>query len=493
MKAHRLGADSQRAQGPRASALLAATLAAFAVTPVAAQTVTPGQSYASTQSGSTATLNPSDLSQNADDTTATGDLALRQTQDVALTPEEQDALDLEAMRRQNLPQKSVDYEDRLQPKGTRPERDGIRLGTVVLRPSLSERLLSETTKTGGSKEHALYSSTTLKGSLTSDWSRHELSVTGAGTWQKLLSGSGDADPSADVNANLRLDLAAGTTVTLSSGYSFTREDAEDQDAIANAKTQYGIHRFDGGITAAHAVGRLRGSVGLDGSRWLYSDAVLNNGTDLSLEDRQRTLGTLRGRLGYEISPALIPFIEVSGGRLVYDQKTDSTGYQRSAYIYAAKTGAEFDFGEKLRGELAVGYIHETFDDARLNDINGLTLDGTINWSPRDGTDIKYGLSTSLDPATTAGTGGAVVYSANAEIAQQLRDNLVATLTGTTTWNRYPDASSSNSTSYAADAELAYEFNRYLALTAGLGYEYTQRKTSADTEVLRASVGLTAKR
>ncbi len=36
---------------------------------------------------------------------------------------------------------------------------------------------------------------------------------------------------------------------------------------------------------------------------------MSDGTTVSLGDRNQTSGTIRGRIGYELSPALIPFIE----------------------------------------------------------------------------------------------------------------------------------------------------------------------------------------
>ncbi|MNL36459.1 hypothetical protein D3C87_1585420 [compost metagenome] len=76
----------------------------------------------------------------------------------------------------------------------------------------------------------------------------------------------------------------------------------------------------------------------------------------------------------------------------------------------------------------------------------------------------------------------------------MRSDLVARLTGSTTWNDYSGASDGNdSTAYVAGAGLSYGLNRYVDLTADLGYEHTDRKTSADTQVLRAGIGITTKR
>ena len=110
-----------------------------------------------------------------------------------------------------------------------------------------------------------------------------------------------------------------------------------------------------------------------------------------------------------MSPALVPFIEGTVGREKYDQRIDSTGSERSSTTLGARAGAEVNFGEKLSGELAAGYVLRNLDDANLADISGLTLDGDLTWSPLRGTNVNLGLATTLESATTAGQSGAVGY------------------------------------------------------------------------------------
>ncbi len=114
---------------------------------------------------------------------------------------------------------------------------GIRVGSFILKPALSTSYNSETTRSGSSRQTRGYLETGLKGTLTSDWSRHELSITGEGIFQKNLSGTGDEKPRRNIDARLRLDLSDDTTATLSAGYGFERESATDPNAVANALEQ----------------------------------------------------------------------------------------------------------------------------------------------------------------------------------------------------------------------------------------------------------------
>lgn len=393
--------------------------------------------------------------------------------------------------RMNLRENSVDdLASRADP--TRNEAPGIRLGTMVLRPSVTQSLGAEREKTGATTTSRTYLQTEIKGTLESDWSRHALTVTGAGLLQRNISGEGEEKPSASLDADLRLDLADRMIAHIRGGYSFTREDTDDPNAISGAKTQAGVHTLRGGVEIQRSFGVIRGTTGFDLDRQFYTDATLANGTRLSMEDRDRLSGTLRGRIGYELSPALIPFLEASVGRSRYDLRTDSQGYQRSYWTYAAKAGVELNMGEKLRGELGIGYKRAEFDDARLKALGGATVDGSLVWSPQRGTDVNFGLSTSIEPSTTAGSSGYISYGANAGISHEVRDNVIARLTGTATYRDY-QGGGSDETLYTVGPGLTWGINRYLDLKGDLGYEITDRSQGNDSRTLRGLVGLTVKR
>lgn len=391
--------------------------------------------------------------------------------------------------RQNLRETTLD-----DPTALRTRRDldgeGVHIGTMVLRPSISEKLVHERTNSG----NRTFSETGLKGTLTTDWSRHELMISGEGYWQENLSGDGATDPRANINADLRLDLADQTVAHIKGGYNFSREDSDDPNAISGASVQSGIHQYSGGVSVEHDFGRLRGTIAADITRFQYSDAEFPDGTTLSLSDRNRLSGELRGRIGYEISPALTPFVEVAIGKVNYDDRRDSSGYARSADTYAAKAGIAVDFGEKLKGELGIGYERQRFEDSRLDDLAAVTVDGNVTWSPRRGTDVDLGLSTTIDPATTAGLNGSVIYNLNSKVQHQLRENLVLRLANAIEWTRYPDSAlAQNAVTYTTGAGLTWGINRYLDLTTDIEYERTERNGSASSDVLTTSIGLTAKR
>lgn len=369
---------------------------------------------------------------------------------------------------------------------------GIRLGSFLLRPSVTNGINTEITRSDGSERRRDYLSTVVRGTLSSDWSRHSLTVTGEGTVERNFRGGDEGErPEANVDADLRLDLADDTVAHITGGYSFTREDDYDPNAIGGAATQSGVNEFTGGLSVERDLGRIHGTAALDLSRATYTDAKLSDGSVISMKDRDRTGIDGRLRLGYELSPALIPYVEVATGHTFYDQQRDNSGYARSSQSYAARGGVEFDFGEKLRGEIGAGYEFVDYEDSRLKSVDAITFNGNAIWSPQRGTDVNLGLRTTVQDSTTPGQSGWVEYQATAALTHEMRDHLVARLTGSSTYRDF-SSGGSDETVWVAGAGLTWAINRYLDLTGDVEYEQADGGGS-DERIVRAGVGLTMKR
>lgn len=378
-----------------------------------------------------------------------------------------------------------------EPIGRSDDGMGVRIGTFTLRPTVNQSINSERTKSGDTTSSRSYLATTGAATLTSDWSRHALTVTGQGIYERNLSGDSATEPQASINADLRLDLSDETIVNLTTGYAFEREDANDPNAISSASTQAGVDRYTAGAAITRDLGLLRGTAALAATRVAYGSARLSDGSNFSLSDRDRTAVEGRVRLGYELSPALIPFIEATIGQSNYDEERDASGYARSSKSYGGRTGVQFDFGEKLRGELGIGYATVNYEDARLSSIDAFTTDGTLVWSPQRGTELDAGLRTTIQDSTTPGSNGWVEYQLSTGISQQLLNDLTGRLNGSTTLRDFPATESE--TDWQLGAGLVWTINRYFDVTATVGYEHTDVAGGTGSNLVRAGLGLSLRR
>lgn len=363
---------------------------------------------------------------------------------------------------------------------------GIRLGTLTLRPTVYQGIQSQRRKDQVSSDSRTYLSTSVRGTLESDWSRHALRVSGEGQLERNIAGDTIAEkPRAMIDADLRLDLGNNIEAHILAGYDFKSEDVTSPNALSGVQSQGREHRFNLGTTVEKQFGPLRTLGGVSLERTVYSDAIDTSGAAISLEDRDRSTGTVRARVGYELSPALIPFLELSAGTTRYDQKVDQSGYERSSETLAAKVGIEFDRGEKLSGEFALGYMRRDFADRRFRTLDAFSVDATANWSPQRGTDVHVTLRTTFDDFASGDKGGWTSYKLETGLTHQLRRDLVARLTSQI---EYRDAD--NVTDYTNSIGLTYTVNRYVDFTADASYRFTPRYQSDDIIV---SAGIRLKR
>lgn len=403
-----------------------------------------------------------------------------------------DAAALKEMRRQNEREPSVDgLPTRL--RDDNQPTSGIPLGSFIFRPTISESLGIERTRTGKKTTQRTFLQTGIKGSLVSDWSLHQLKIDTEGTWQKTLSGTKSDDPVGRVDAELRLDLMNDTVARLRAGYSLQREDISDPNAVSNASNQALVSTYTASAEATHDLGLIRGTVGVDLARETFGEATLESGSVIDQTDRNNNEATLRGRIGYELSPALIPFLQASYGKAIYDNEKDATGYIRDATLYALKAGVAGDFGDKLRGELSTGYALAEFDDSRLKAIDAWTIDGNVAWSPQRGTDVTAGLRTEIEPSTTAGASGSTAYTADAALTQVIIEQLSGRLSTSVIWRDYAQRDVPNQTVYNAGAGLTWGVARSIDLTADVAWERTLQERTPNQNVMTGMIGIALKR
>lgn len=371
---------------------------------------------------------------------------------------------------------------------------GIRMGSFMLRPSFEQGLTATSNASGSAGgRSAVLSDTTLRLGAASDWSRHSADITGYATWRKSVSGEHLDEVRGRIDATLNLDLDRDWRAMARLGYESSPESASSPLAITGTASQPTRHRIDGSIGVEKALGKLR--VGLTGEaqRDLYEDARLSSGGKLSQKHRDSTLYTARLRTGYEISPALTPFVQIEGGRRVYDERVDPGTYRRSADRIGASIGTEFDLGEKFGGEVAAGWLRESFDDDRLRPLSAATLDAALRWSPQRGTDIGLRGTTTLEGSTTAGESGSVLYALRLTGDRQIRANLTANAALGLDWRDY-SGSNDRDLVYSAEAGLTWWMNRYMGLTVRARHETLDSNIAGrDSKTNSIYLGITARR
>ncbi|MDN2580517.1 outer membrane beta-barrel protein [Aquibium sp. ELW1220] len=347
---------------------------------------------------------------------------------------------------------------------------GLRLGTFDATVTLDQGILwssnINTTQQGG---EAFVSQTELRLRAVSDWTSHSAEINAVGIFQKSVSGEDFKETELGIDGALAYELGRDTTVTATASYRIAPEAASSPIVLPATDDEPLNHEMSASLGVQRSFGRT--SLGLTGSveREVFSDLEgLCCGT-VSQEDRNFTLSTLALRAGYEVSPAFTPFVEAEIGRRNYDLEQDTSGYRRSADRYALKGGAEIDLGEKIEGEVSIGWLRESFDDDRLVPVSALLLDGVLSWSPMRGTTLRLTGGTSVEGSTTAADSGSVLYTSRVELLREARPNLTLGLLGGISFRDYVN-SSDTETTLSAEASSTWWMNRFAGINGRIRHE-----------------------
>jgi hypothetical protein len=397
------------------------------------------------------------------------------------------------VERDNLREPAIDG------RRKRPETDpyaapGISVGAFTVRPTLETGIRwtsnSDSSATGSA---AVLSETNVRLRAESDWSQHRLNLEATGTWLKSISGTETDDPQAGLATDFEIDVSEGTLLTGGLGWVHSVEAASAPATVTGALSRPTLDQLTASLGASHDLGLIGIRARINAERSSYGDATDSTGATVSQDDRNNTYAGLTLRASYEISPALSPFLEGEVGRRIYDNETDSFGLERAATRLAVRTGVESDFSEKLRGDLAIGYLVENIDDPALEDISGLSLAGTMNWSPMRGTNLALTASTTVEGSSTSTSAGSLLHGLNLIMTKRVRENLDLSANAGVRLRDYAGPNP-NEFTFSAGAGFTYWFNRYIGLNSRVAHEtVTSSDPARESQTNSVFVGMTFRR
>ncbi|TFF25187.1 hypothetical protein E3C22_07350 [Jiella endophytica] len=372
----------------------------------------------------------------------------------------------QSMLRSNRAVETIDRLRRL----SRSEADdpfapvGTRVGTFILYPELIQTIgVSNNLDNDAKATKGAFSETILSSRLVSDWSSNEAEFNSRLAYRRNFAGDTPEDPSAALDGRLRLDLSRDTVATLRGAIDYSREDYSDvlDDNALSGRADV----LSGSIAAelSHDFHPVTVAGTLTAARKSYFSLP-----DGSVDEDYTTL-TAALRTGYDLSPAIQPFVEASFGRRIFDvaAPAERDGPSRDAWLPALRAGVAVDLREKLKGEIAVGYAWNVPDDDAAETTASPTLDASLVWSPQRGTDVTLAGRTSFEPELT-GLSSTTNYETSLAIAHSL--NARTTLTAAATLG-YEDSTIENEDKLllSGEAGFTYWLNRQFALTGS--YEH----------------------
>lgn len=364
---------------------------------------------------------------------------------------------------------------------------GFRIGTFEGNVSLEQAIgYSSNVSQSVGGEGGAFSQTDVQLDLVSNWSLHELRLGLDGSYRSPFDSDEIDQPRLGLNAAHRLDLIDGITLTTSGFYTLQTQQFTDSTLAPGAVDTPVIENY-GGSLELQRTGRklqftLRGGIEIAS----FADADLGTGLSGSQADLDNTEYELGVRVGYEVSPAITPFIEAQIAQQEFDLSVDRNGNRRDNNSLELLGGVAFDLGEKLQGEIAGGYVTQTFDDPLLADLDGFTLNGTLAWSPQRDTQFNLTLGTETSTSINANESGSLIYRLGLAAERQVTDRLSVDAR----LDYQTETNDDSNTTFGLGAGMQYWVNRFTALTADADYtSFTSDAANSDFDAFSVRAGV----
>jgi hypothetical protein len=326
---------------------------------------------------------------------------------------------------------------------------------------------------------------------TSDWSRHSLSAYARAALNRYQDfGTEDTDDyGAGVNG--RLDILRGTNVAGGVDYARLTEPRTSPNSPSAALKPV---QFD--LTSARILGqrefnrqRLSGRYGFQ--RFEYKSPARRGGGIVDQSFRDRDVNILTGRADYAVSPDTALFFEVSGNKR--DYRTRPVGaLNRNSDGVQALVGANFELGALTRGEVAVGYIRQKFDDRALRTIDGYGARAQVEWFPTQLTSVTVTGSRTVEDSAAPNAGAYLSSNIGVQVDHELLRNVILTAQAGYGRDEY-DVINRRDNRVNASVAATYLLNRTVGVTAAYTYadQDTVRGAGTPFTVNKLSATLTA--
>ncbi len=299
---------------------------------------------------------------------------------------------------------------------------GVRVGEVRLLPFLETSTGFETNPnqvTAGIKPSAVLRVESGL-DLASDFPTNSLSATIRAGYSEFPSNSTADRP--DVNAVVkgRIDVDRQDTIDLEGRLTVATQ-TPGSPLLAVPNSVFITSRptiISEGATAGvtHTFNRLSVNLRATVDRTQYGDASQSDGSIFRYsQDDYNDFGGV-ARVSYELTPALIPFVEAGVDTRLRDTPIDLSGFLRDSVGFTARAGSAVEFGRLLTGTVSAGYADRHYADPRLPNLRGPTVDGSLIYAATPLTTVTLRASTALSETTLAGASGALSRLVSLEVA-----------------------------------------------------------------------------
>ncbi len=369
--------------------------------------------------------------------------------------------------------------------------NGIRSGSFLYHPSMdvtneyNSNIYMRDKTLGVTNSYIAHYKPSLD--VRSDWTRHALKFN-LNTDITQYASFPEQSNYHDIMTNLegKLDLTRDSFFSGGITYNNLHENRGSPDQISGiGPTFYTLKVIDSFYN--QKFNRFDLKTGMDTSRYDYQDVASISGNTLQMSSRNRWEYKPMLRLGYEIQPQYEAFAKFEYKKVSYDTDVLSNGsglaYNRSSNGYNATTGLFFDLTDLLTGDVSLGYVQRSYDDARLSKVSGVNGFLNLKYRPTKLTTVLARIGRDIVETTQQGVSGALSTTAGVSVEHELLRNILLKIgsnVGQMSYQGYDNSTTTNNLNrsdlyYLSTASVKYFLNRNLS--TDLAYSYSTRDSN----------------
>lgn len=319
--------------------------------------------------------------------------------------------------------------------------------------------------------------------VASDWSRHSIGLNASVERFEFIDQSSESVTNAQLTGRGRVDINRDWYVD---GRAFVRQRNEPRTQIS-ILDDFGepveLQQYGGDAFVNFERSRFRARLGYEYVTTDFNDVEAFDpsipGVDQDFRDVDTQ--TVRGRLTYALTRDYAVFVQGSYFDRDFKNLTEvSPGLfaDRDSDGFTIEGGLNFELQGPFRGDVAVGYLEEDRVSPLFGDIEGLSLDGRLQWFPSRLTTVTASASRRTTDVGLVTAAAATSTSGNLRVDHELLRNVLLYAQGGVFNTDFTD-DDRDDTFFDVGFGSIYKINKRVHLEGF--YRYTNRDSSILTE------------
>ncbi len=329
--------------------------------------------------------------------------------------------------------------------------------------------------------------------IESGWSQNLVTAYARGSATRYAQNDGESTGEYGLGAAARIDVTRRSNLHFGFDHASTFEPRTAPSAPRKAVALGGLNVTQAHVSASRAAGYVKLSGRADWRVLDYDDVRTGLGAVIDQDARDRRVASLSARVDIAISPDTAFFIQAAGNDRRYEAASAPAAPNRDSRGSEYLLGANFEISAAVRGEIAAGYIEQSFDKAAFDDVSGFGVRAQLEWFPTGLTTVAVAAGRTVEDTPVVGAAAYLSDSASLAIDHELRRNVI--LSAKLTWNRddYEGAERVDRRS-GVNVGAIYLVNRNLGVNVSVSTLQTRSAGAArdhDFNVNRLAVSLVA--